>query len=305
MALLRYTILLVLLKTVPSAGTFAQSHFTDTISLNGLWKFKTDLYKKGMEEKWYSSPTIATAWDQIEVPGNWDTKNEYAHYTGDAWYSTTFKIPTNMQNKHIRLAFESVYNEAEVWLNGRKIGDNNLGFLAFQFNINSYIKYGANNTLVLKVNNQFKRGAIWNWGGIRRPVWLEVTNPLRVNHIAIDAVPNLITGSADIEILAEVANYSTQSMNRNYYFNIYYKGKIVSHLEKRSPTTIKSGDTAIITEKILLQAKDVHLWHFEHPELYYAEIQLYDQQKLVHTARERFGIRKIEVDGFKLKLNGQ
>jgi hypothetical protein len=296
---------LVLLKTVPSAGTFAQSHFTDTISLNGLWKFKTDLYKKGMEEKWYSSPAIATAWAQIEVPGNWDTKNEYAHYTGDAWYSTTFKIPTNMQNKHIRLAFESVYNEAEVWLNGRKIGDNNLGFLAFQFNINSYIKYGANNTLVLKVNNQFKRGAIWNWGGIRRPVWLEVTNPLRVNHIAIDAVPNLDNGTAEIKTVTEIANYSNTSAIGSYSIDIYYKGRMVSASGKKRIAAMKAGDTATLTEKVSIDAANVHLWHFEHPELYEAEIKAYRDEKLVHVARERFGIRKIEVDGFKLKLNGQ
>ncbi len=165
------------LTTIVTATSFfvtpinAQKNLTDSISLNGTWKFKTDLYKAGNDEKWYSSNVSTASWDNIEVPGNWDIKNEYAYYTGDAWYRNTFVINKDLQAKQVRLLFESVYNDAEIWINETKIGEHHLGFLAFSFDINKYIKFGEKNSIALKVSNFFKRGAIWNWGGIRRPVW--------------------------------------------------------------------------------------------------------------------------------------
>jgi beta-galactosidase len=263
------------------------------------------LYKVGDEEKWYKSNLSTAAWDEIEVPGNWDIKNEYAYYTGDAWYRNTFVINKAMQAKEVRLLFESVYNDAEVWVNDTKIGEHHLGFLAFYFDINKYIKFGEKNTIVLKVSNFFKRGAIWNWGGIRRPVWLEITNPIRINYAHINAVPDLNNGSATINFKTNIANNATTAFNGYYTVNILYKSKSVLKSAKQLIAPLAATKTINLNAQLQLEAANVHLWHFEHPELYTAEINLYHQDKLAHSFKDRFGIRKVEIDGFKLKLNGK
>jgi beta-galactosidase len=283
----------------------AQTALTDTISLNGTWKFKTDLYKQGDDEKWYKSNISTAAWDEIEVPGNWDIKNEYAYYTGDAWYRNTFVINKASQAKQVRLLFESVYNDAEVWINDTKIGEHHIGFLAFNFDINKYIKFGATNTIVLKVSNFFKRGAIWNWGGIRRPVWLEITNPARINYAHINAVPDLTKGTATINVKTNIANYANAVFNGYYTVNILYKNKVVLKSAKEPVAQLNPTKTISVNTQLQLDVDNLHLWHFEHPELYTAEVNLYQQDKLVHSFKDRFGIRKVEIDGFKLKLNGK
>lgn len=285
--------------------SIAQTPLTDSISLNGIWKFKTDLYKVGAEQKWFLPTNSINSWDDMTVPGNWDTRNEYDHYTGDAWYQHSFFINEKLRSKHIRLVFESVYYDADFWLNGVKIGSNNLGFLAYEMQINKYLKYGAKNTLTVKVNNGFKLGAVWNWGGIRRPVWLAISNPVRVNHVAIDAVPDLSKGTADIALVTELVNHSSSNKAVACSIDIFYKGQLVGQSAWQSFNNIASGDTVIVKTNISLPANKVQLWHFDHPELYQAVIRLYQGKTQVHTHQETFGIRKIEVDGYALKLNGE
>ncbi len=283
----------------------ANSGLTDSISLNGTWKFKTDLYKVGDEQKWFATNLNTAAWDEIQVPGNWEIKNEYAYYTGDAWYRNTFIIHKNVQTKHIRLFFESVYNDAEIWINDKKVGEHHLGFLAFYFDINQYIKFGEKNTIVVKVSNFFKRGAIWNWGGIRRPVWLEITHPLRINHAHINALPNFADGTATVDVTTNITNFTSTAFSGYYSVNILYKNKVVLKSAKRPIAQLPATKTTSLNTQLQLNASNVHLWHFDHPELYTAEVNLYQQEKLVHSFKDRFGIRKVEVDGFKLKLNGK
>src|SRR5690606_13685747 len=104
------------------------------------------------------------------------------------------------ENEHIRLVFESVYNEARVWLNGVELGSNSLGFLPFSFDLSDELNVGGENVLVVLVDNTFKRGAMWNWGGIRRPVWLEVTDRTRLEYQHITAVPDLESNSATVQV---------------------------------------------------------------------------------------------------------
>lgn len=297
--------LVIIALCIISKPLMAQKALTDSISLNGIWKFRTDLYKVGDEEKWYKNNVSTAAWDEMNVPGNWDIKNEYAYYTGDAWYRNTFVVSKTFQEKQVRLLFESVYNDAEVWINETKVGEHHLGFLAFHFDINKYIKFGEKNTVVVKVSNFFKRGAIWNWGGIRRPVWLEITNPQRINQAHITALPNLATGTASVDVKTSIVNNAAAAFNGYYTVNILYKNKVVKKSEKLPINQLSTSKSITLNTQLQLDAANVKLWHFEHPELYTAEVNLYQQDKLVHSFKDRFGIRKVEIDGYKLKLNGK
>ena len=105
------------------------------VSLNGVWQLKPDLYEEGLAADWQATNYPAHDWDELKVPGNWDLKNEYAAYAGTAWYRKQFEVPATWTGKAIRLHFESVYNDVEVWLNGEKLGEHHVGFLPFYFDI--------------------------------------------------------------------------------------------------------------------------------------------------------------------------
>ncbi len=284
--------------------------FLQTISaqektdLNGQWQFKTDPYAKGETEAWFSPETASCSWDSMEVPGNWDLHNEYSEYAGDAWYSRVFDVPGTWENKEVRLVFQSVYNDCVIWLNGEKAGENHLGFLPFHIDISKYLNFGEKNRLTVKVNNVFKRGAIWNWGGIRRPVWMEVTEPFRLEYQHITAVPDLKKGTAGIDIKIACSNKTAQAVPVTIDIKIEREGKLVT--TKKIETVIPAGASEFESSwSTVLKKADVDLWHFDFPKLYTCAISLFNQDKLVNTLSDRFGIRKLEVSGMKLLLNGE
>jgi beta-galactosidase len=305
MKIFRIMAAVFLYSFVHTADLYAQEHLRDTISLNGTWDFKTDLYKNGVDEFWYNNKADKTGWSKIPVPGNWDTQNEYADYAGDAWYRRAFIADSSWKGKEVNLVFQSVYNDAEIWLNGVRVGENHFGFLEFKLDISSYLNYQTENLLVVKVNNLFKRGAIWNWGGIRRPLWLQITNKTSIQHSGIDAVPDLKSGKAMISYAVEVANKSAGTQaGLHLGISVYYKGKSILSGVQVPVFDLAAGDVVTVKKTIDLPHSLVHLWDFDHPELYTTIIRLYKESELISSAAERFGIRKIEVDGEHLKLNG-
>lgn len=278
---------------------------TPAISLNGVWQFKTDLYKVGEEQKWYAPGLETAGWDEMKVPGVWDIRNEYADYAGTAWYRKTFTADSDWEQKWVRLIFQAVYNDVKVWLNGEYLGDHHVGFLPFHFDIADHLRYGEENTIALSVDNTFKRGAIWNWGGIRRPVWLEVTDKVRLEQQHITAIPDLEVGTAEIRVDFKVSNFGDEAVRVNYELHLAKAGQSVWDISGKAPLQIPAGETREERVSFTLPADKVHLWHFNSPHLYEAELTLTREGNPVHYLKDRFGIRKIEVEGLELKLNGE
>ena len=153
--------------------------------LGGRWSFCTDPLNAGLREAWYAPGHDRSGWDETEVPGCWNTRLEYADYTGAAWYATTFVLPQKPAEYDILLDFEAVYADADVWLNGEHLGSHDFGFTSFGFDITGRIAPGAVNRLVVRAENSFKLGATWNWGGIRRPVTLRTVPRERIESVFV------------------------------------------------------------------------------------------------------------------------
>ncbi|MEL0652570.1 sugar-binding domain-containing protein [Algibacter sp. TI.3.09] len=295
-------ILIGILYFVVTSFSYAQSN--ENISLNGKWSFKTDPYAKGESSQWFANDLDTASWGTMAVPGNWDLVNEYSEYVGDAWYTRTFTVKEIQSTEQLRLVFQSVYNNSKVWVNGHLVGEHDFGFLPFHFNISEYINPGKENRLTVLVNNVFKSGAMWNWGGIRRPVWLELTPKTRIEFQHIDAVPNLKKGTAQLDV--KIVSSNANNTPRNVLFNIDIKsnGKIVAKGEVK---TIIPANTNkhIINWAYHLPKSKVNLWHFDFPNLYESTVALSENKEILHTNSDRFGIRKLEINGLKLLLNGE
>src|SRR6478736_10465600 len=130
-------ILFLFLLTAVLFKTNAQQNAGEyVLSLSGNWAFKTDPNDRGEREQWFRETMDISSWDSMAVPGNWDLRNEYAHYAGKAWYRTSFSTQGINKDPVVRLLFEAVYHNSKVWLNGKLLGSNNSGFLPFEFEIN-------------------------------------------------------------------------------------------------------------------------------------------------------------------------
>ncbi|HEX3168003.1 MAG TPA: glycoside hydrolase family 2 TIM barrel-domain containing protein, partial [Chitinophagaceae bacterium] len=179
-------------------------------------------------------------------------------------------------------------------------------FYAFKYDITKILKYGEKNLLEVtvakhsaneSVNNAERRADFWIFGGIFRPVWLEVLPSMHIANVLIDAKAD---GSFSADVLADGF---PQSISMQLYTSSNVKfGKQIDVKFGESPNTI------IIKSKFI----SPNLWTSETPYLYKAVFSVYRNGKLFHVFEKKFGFRTIEVkqrdgiyiNGVKVKFKG-
>lgn len=268
------------------------------ISLDGWWNFKTDPYLRGEDEKWYSDKNVFEGWEKMPVPGNWELRNEYAYYVGKSWYVREFVTPEFASaDEDIFIRFEAVNINYDVWVNGKKAGSVIGGYFPMKFNVSGMLNpTGENNVVAVCVDNNFRTGAYWSWGGIRRHVDLIVENKDRIENLKITAIPDLNSGKAELNIFPKILINATSIGEIGLRYEIKKDNKVLIKGYSKDLEMPISLD---------MPKKYVKLWHFDNPEMYEVALSLVKDNKVVYEKNERFGIRKIEWKDNCFKLNGE
>jgi len=254
-------VLFLFIGTVQAANGENPTTGESLISLNGSWNFKADYYNNGEDQAWFGSKFNDSGWDKMNVPGNWDIRDEYANYIGKGWYRTTFETPSVIDGKVVRLNFEAVGIDYKVWLNGEQIANVTGGYFSNYINISGKLKSGAKNTLVVCSDNTFRSGAYWSWGGIRRPVTLVLNKPVFLESAHIIAIPDLKKGTASVSVSAELFNASQTKENMSLDYELSFGGKLI---KKGNVTVLLTGDSNQKAGfEFPLTKKEVKLWHFD------------------------------------------
>ena len=106
------------------------------------------------------------------------------------WYRKHFRLPAEAKGKKVFVEFEGVRQGADFYINGQYLGLHENGAMAVGFDLTPYIKYGGENVMAVRVDNNwsYKERATdtkyqWsdrnfnaNYGGIPKNVWLHVTD---------------------------------------------------------------------------------------------------------------------------------
>ena len=69
----------------------------------------------------------------------------------DYWYRVEFKAPAAAAGRRLTLTFKGVNYAAEVWLNGKKLGDFTGAFLRGKFDVTRLVSYSGENALAVRV----------------------------------------------------------------------------------------------------------------------------------------------------------
>ncbi|WP_298369541.1 glycoside hydrolase family 2 TIM barrel-domain containing protein [uncultured Lutibacter sp.] len=244
-------------------------------------------------------------WHNLKVPGHWGMINSYSNYNGLGWYRKEFQLPEGWKensNEKIRLKFDGVYHVSKVYLNGKFIGEHRGGFTPFDFEVENQLNFNGSNVIAVEVDNRNKVGATWNWGGIIRDVYLVKNNNVRINNQYIHATPDLENGTAALKLKVKVENNSDKAKSISIKSIISKEGKI-SELNKTVEVAANKISEVVLESN--LEAKNVKLWHFDHPELYSLETTISEGELKIDSKQNDFGIRKVEVTDSKLLLNGE
>ncbi|MUH37404.1 glycoside hydrolase family 2 protein [Zobellia amurskyensis] len=255
-------------------------------------------------------------WTQIPVPANWEFHG-FGNYTygygGDfdkmnknpeiGFYKQKFNIEdSDRVNTHIRLVFEGAMTDTQVKLNGKIVGKiHQGGYTKFSYDVTEFLQTGINvievtvhkNSNNASIQNSERIGDFWMFGGIYRPVYLEILPQKHVKRVAIDADMN---GDLKMDV------YTSPLSNGDQI--------VITVLNDEKQIIGKPVYTKVKTSKdqFLVRAKfnAPKQWSHEFPNLYSAKIQLQKGTKILHEYYQKFGFRTFEIrdhDGFY--LNGK
>ncbi len=223
---------------------------------------------------------------------------------GIGWYRKTFTPPASDKGKKTRIQFGGVYQDADVFVNGKKIGNHPYGYTSFGYDLTPHIKFGENNVIAVNVKNVGYNSRWYTGSGIYRHVWLTTTNPVHIaNWGTYITTPEVSDEKAVVNVRTKVINKGSAEANVRLRIKIVDPaGRTVGSIEATSNITPNARQK--FNQK--LNVKSPSLWSVDSPNLYYAIQEVLVDGKVVDSTKERFGIRTISFsakEGFK--LNGK
>jgi beta-galactosidase/beta-glucuronidase len=292
-----------------TAGTFAQG----TVSLCGQWWFRTDTADIGVAQRWYETEASITGWRGACVPHTWQVDPESVEYRGVAWYRRVFEASDEWQNAAVRIEFEAVFHTSTIWINGELAGEHvRKGYTAFVLDITHLVRWGARNTIAVRVDNAFDahmipRGRSSDWahdGGIYRPVQLLITPKTFVERVDIEAVPHLSNGDGTLTITAYLRNTKSKPWKGHAFFRIVDDATGLTVFTSPEAPSFPIENGSIRTSSFQATLPKAKLWHFDHPNLYRLVFSIGSGEE-AHQLTATFGFRKLEAKDTSFYLNGE
>lgn len=250
-----------------------------------------------------------SGWRLLNLPHDWAIEGDFrdgnpsgagggALPGGIGWYRKHFTLTANqLKGKKYFIAFDGIYMNSTVYVNGKDVGHRPYGYSSFEYNITDELKPG-DNVIAVKVDNSDQPNSRWYSGcGIYRHVWLTATAPLHFDHWGIQVVTN-VKGGVDVK-----ANYTDEEQSgvhpsiRNTVYDA--NGKVVATKESETPEQ-------------QLKVSKPHLWSTDDPYIYNVKTELILDGKTVDAVYTTTGFREFRFDaktgfwlnGKNFKING-
>ncbi len=312
------TLLLSIAISLSAAAAHGQVMIGDVfarhpVSLNGKWHYIVDPYDTGYydyrREAYDKQPHPSSGYfldqrpkdksDLVEynfdasptmnVPGDWNTQDEKLYYyEGSVWYRTKFDVKKLAAGNRLFVYFGAVNYEADVYVNGKKLGRHVGGFTPFAFEITGLAKEKGN-SLVVRVNNVRHVEGVptvntdwWNYGGITRDVLLVETPETFISYFSLRLAHDKAKGI--------VCEFALDGPQKDQTLKVS-----LPQLHLSNEVRANGGNTFGMAAPASLS-----LWSPEKPVLYDVEIQCGNDK-----VTDRIGFCTVATSGDKILLNGK
>ena len=260
-------------------------------------------------------------WTTIPVPSNWELQGFGKYNYGldkdsvrgheKGLYKYRFTVPADWKGREVDIVFDGSMTDTDVKLNGRSAGATHQGaFYRFRYDISALLHYGHSNLLEVTVSKESANHSVnmaerhcdfWIFGGIFRPVFLEV---FPVQHIAAQAVDARADGQfvsavhlsgitgAD-KLTGQVYTLAGEKFGEPFSAGVHY------------------GDTMVLL-RTRFASPSPQTWNPEAPHLYKVVYTLSREDAVLHRVEQRFGFRTVQlrerdgiyVNGVRVKFKG-
>jgi beta-glucuronidase len=295
-----------------------RNRFRDHVELSGLWRFALDADDRGEALGWQHG---IPAGIEIAVPGSFNEQLEargLRDYVGAFWLETTAFVPTGFSARALSLYVGSADFSATAWIDGECIGTHDLPFLPFEFELPAAVKAGTSIRIVLRLDTRLGsddplpgivredyvregrprdeiypavRFDFFPFGGVHRPPYLCARPKQRIESVAVRG-DRLDARHGRVSVTAQ-CRVATGTL-RLRLIDVGGVGVAQAAVELHGGHVEAS-----------LELTPCRFWSPTDPHLYRLELELGCGGEAVDVLVLPVGVRRIEVVGRQLLLNGE
>jgi beta-galactosidase len=220
-------------------------------------------------------------WRHVDLPHDWSIEDIRGRGTpfdkdavgggstgytvgGEGWYRKHFRLDGIAPDARVEIAFDGIYELADVWLNGTRVGGSVAGYSPFAINLTPWLHRGGDNILAVRVRNLGKNSRWYAGSGIYREVRLDILPPgPRIARWGVGAWTRRISaGAAELEISSRIEDPDPQLLLVTRLRDA--SGKIVAEATSPAQDRVRQ----------VLSARGAQLWSPAHPYLHMLETEL-------------------------------
>jgi beta-galactosidase len=300
----------------PAVGAFNPPPIRLELLFDADWRFhRTDVEGGELETFDHSSWRLLSLphdWSIEDLPGTQSPFDPNAisavdgGFTtgGTAWYRKEFAASAEWRGKRIQLQFDGIYMNADVWLNGRHLGNHPYGYTGFWYDVTDCLGFGKKNILAVRVRNEGINSRWYSGSGIYRHVWLKVVEPVHVATWGMFVTtPEVDESGAKVNVKTKAVNDSRRPQKITVITRILdamgiEAARAESRQDIQPETSVQFSQDTVV--------KSPSLWSIKSPALYTALVEVRGDKILYDRVKTQFGIRTIAFDAKKgFVLNGE
>ena len=303
------------------------------------WQFAKDLYKDIPPDRGWNPTVIPHDWaisgdfdrsidlQYVSIPQNGETDASYKTgrsgglpWVGGGWYKTTIHIDgieapqprkgdKGLRGKQYTLLFDGAMSNAQVFLDGVKVMEWPYGYNSWHFDMTPYLQNG-DHELMVRLWNEPQSSRWYPGGGLFRNVHLIIDNVIHIPVWGVQAVAPFVSDSlAVVNIRTSVENAKNKTVGIRTELLYFTNGNPDDMSARRVVATVDGifsnlGDEMPAEQSMLV--RNPRLWSPEHPERYFIQTYIYNDDKMFDSRLTPFGLRKIEfVPTVGFLLNNQ
>ena len=295
------------------------------VNFNQNWHFKLNANPK---EAVKSDADVST-WQKLDLPHDWSIFNDFDHQSpaqneggqlngGEAWYRKTFKLNEKDLKKNVRVTFDGVYMDSQVYVNGQLVGHYPNGYNQFSYDITKYLhKDGRENVIAVHAVNKQPSSRWYSGSGIYRDVTLQVTDKVHVEKngttILTPKLKEQQHGKVETHVASKIVNTDDKDHELVAEYQIVERGgQAVTGLVRTASRTLKAHESTSLDA--ILEVEQPKLWTVlnDKPALYELVMRVYRDGQLVDAKKDLFGYRYyhwtpnegFSLNGERIKFHG-
>ena len=275
-----------------------EKSFVAKMPVPGYWDDHLDLLRTA---PFWASARFNPLYRKIEFPLGQPPPDAMLPYlVGVGWYRRVFDAPQEWDGKLVTLHVGGARLEAWVWLNGNLLGHHVGHSVPFEMALDKWLRPGAPNTLIIAVDNRSEdrggtslRGYQGRTAGLYRPLSLKITGDVRIK-------------GCYLRFLRE---------SQKMAWSVELEGRdvgpdILLHWTIRDPESgraLGEGTTGAPESSVQWETGTFEMrpWSDHTPTLYEVEVRLQKAGVTLDRRRQSYGLRLLERDGIRLRLNGR